>query len=155
EDAWHLLVLGSPTDWAADAQQLATGTGPLPFSDRRVSVVLFDAASGRFAWSELDEKLLPLREVFAGDVDAEVLQRARWFLGDHLALYESLGVDTLVTGLGVSRNAALRVMRLLAATEGLHLTVVDDAGLVLTGGDWKSSHRWTQLNADNESEDPR
>jgi hypothetical protein len=135
EDTWHLLIFGSPTGWSPDAHQLATGTGPLPFSDRRVSVVLFDAASGHFGWSELDEKVLPLREVFSGDVDADTLQRARQFLAKHLALYQSLGVDTLVTNLGINPNAALRVMRLLAAEGGLHLTAADDIGLVLVSPD--------------------
>ena len=126
-DAWHLLILASPTGWTAEARDFATGQGPRPFRDRAVSVVLYDAVENRFVFDALDEKLRRLRDAFSADLDQATFQAACDFAREHLMLNESLGLDTLVRQLGVGRRVAERIFRLLAASDQFSVVEIDEA----------------------------
>lgn len=134
-DAWHLLILASPTGWTAEACDFATGRGPRPFRDRVVSVVLYDAAEGRFLFDPLDEKLRRLRDAFSSDLDQATFQAACDFAREHLMLNESLGLEMLVRQLGVGRQVAERIFRLLAASDQFRIVEIDDACKVLARRD--------------------
>jgi len=116
-DAWHLLILVSPTGWTAEARDFAAGQGPRPFRDRALSVVLYEAAEGRFLFDPLDENLRRLREAFSLDLDEATFQAACDFAHEHLMLNESLDLETLVRQLGVGRRVAERIFQLLAASD--------------------------------------
>lgn len=125
-DAWHLLILASPTGWTAEAGDFATGQGPRPFRDRAVSVVLYDAAEGRFLFDPLDERLRRLRDAFSADLDQATFQAACDFAREHLMLNESLGLETLVRQLGLGRRVAERIFRLLAASDQFSVVEMDE-----------------------------
>jgi hypothetical protein len=108
------------------------GKGPRPFHDRLVSVVLYEQASARFVKNETDEKLLGLKEAFAVDMDEAVLARAKQFIVDYFDCNSSLCLETLLGELGISRQAGMRVFKLLSATEAYDLETLDEVGPVLT-----------------------
>jgi len=135
EDAWHLVLLFSPTGFAPEASDFALGRGARPFRDRHASAVLFDARSMQFAFDESDPKLLPLREAFSAGMDSAVLERARGFLQDYFQLHESISVETLVEQLGISRKAAAQVFEALAARGEYALSAIDEVGMVLCARD--------------------
>jgi serine/threonine protein kinase len=115
-DAWHVLILASSTDWTTEARDFVTGRGPRPFRDRLVSVVIYDEASGRFLFDELDEKLSQFKNAFASDLDEATMARARKFIDEYLMMRDSIGIDTLVSELGISEKAADRVFRILESS---------------------------------------
>jgi tRNA A-37 threonylcarbamoyl transferase component Bud32 len=132
EDTWHLPILASPTGWADEALQIASGAGPRPFRDRLVSVVLYDRDQARFLWAETDDRLAAWREAFSADVSPVVLERARKWIAQHFIDHTSVALATLVEQLGISRKAADQVCRVLAA-EGLCVCEsVKDIGTVLS-----------------------
>jgi hypothetical protein len=132
DDTWHLAILASPTGWADEALQMASGAGTHPFRDRLVSVVLYDRDQSRFCWAETDERLAAWREAFSADLNPAALERARQWIGRHFAQHTSVALATLVEQLGISRKAADQVCRILAA-EGLFVCEsVKDIGPVLS-----------------------
>lgn len=135
-DAWHLLILASPTGWTDEARDFATGQGQRPFRDRAVSVVLYAADDGRFLFDPLDERLHRLRGAFSSQLEQATFQAACDFSREHLMLNESLGLDTLVRQLGLGRQMAERILRLLAASDQFSIVEIDDACKVLTRRDY-------------------
>jgi predicted Ser/Thr protein kinase len=131
-DAWHLLILFSPTGWAADAVDFACGKGRLPFSDRLLSVALFDHGEGRFLWAGADEKLASFQEAFSTDLDEATLGKVQRFLQDYFALNDSISLDALIGQLGISRRAGVRAMKWLAFTGRYGIQTLDEVGMVLT-----------------------
>jgi len=129
--AWHVLILASPTGWSPEARDFATGQGPRAFRDRCVSVVLYDAAEGRFLINSLDEKLRGLQDAFSSDLDEATFEAARQFARAHLIMNDSLGMDTLMHELSMGRRAAERVFRLLATSDDFCVVELDDACKVL------------------------
>jgi serine/threonine protein kinase len=131
-EAWHLLILFSPTGWTAEARDFACGGGTRSFRDRLTSVALFDSDAAPFLWNATDEKLVPFREAFAGEMDETTLDRVRRFVGEYLELNNSISLDTLARDVNISRKAALRAMKLLALTGPYAVAVLDEVGVVLT-----------------------
>ncbi len=64
--------------------------------------LLFDQASAGFLMDEKDEKLLPLGEAFAADMDEPTLARARRFIEEYFELNNSLAMDTFLQELGIA-----------------------------------------------------
>ena len=133
QQAWHLLILNSPTGWDAEARDFATGEGPRPFRDRLVSVVLFEHESGRFLLDHTDQRMLPFKEPLSTDVDGPTLQKARQFLDDYLDLNNSISLETLIKELAISRKVGTQIFRILSAEGRFGLDVLDDVGMVLSG----------------------
>lgn len=131
-DRWRLLILASPTGWAPEAVELVTGKGPRPFRDRFVSVILFDQSGNRFLMDRTDDRLAPYRDVFAADLDEAGFVRVRQFVAEHLLRQDALEPGELVRELGLSRKAADRVFRLLAASSEYRVELVAAVGPVLT-----------------------
>ncbi len=131
-DTWHLLILASPTDWTPEARDFLTGKGPRPFRDRLVSVVMFEEESGRFLLDELDEKLWQFKSTFSSDLDEATMAKAQKYIAEHLMLKDSIGLDTLVSELGISQKAADRVFRILESTALYTVTTIPEMGQFLS-----------------------
>ena len=131
EEAYHLIMLGSATGWGAAARDLAAGERSRRFRDRRVSLVLFDQESGGFLYDETDEKLSPYREMLSTDMDAEILEDARKFIGTHLRTNESISLETFIDTSRTGHKAAVQVFEVLGATDEYVLDVLDGVGMVL------------------------
>jgi hypothetical protein len=130
--SWHVLILASPTGWTSEARDFVTGKGPLPFRDRLVSVVAFEEETGRSLLDELDEKLWQFKEVFSSDLDGATLAEARKFIEEYLMLKDSIGLDALVSELGISQKAADRVFRILESTGPFTVATIQGMGQFLS-----------------------
>lgn len=130
-EAWHLLILASPTGWTKEAVEFATGGNPSSFRDRLVSVVMYQHTEGRFLRNETDEKLGSFRDAFSTDLDAATYAKARKIIDEHLLLRDSIELSTLVRECGVSRKAAARVFRILELSGSLCAAEIEGTGKVL------------------------
>ena len=132
QGTWQMLILYSPTGWADEARDFATGKGSGPFRDRLVSVVLFEDDSAQFLFDEVDERLFLFKEAFSTDLDGATLEKARAFVDDYLEVHNSLSLEAVVSQLGISRKAGVRVFKILEAEDRCDLNVLEDVGMVLS-----------------------
>ena len=132
QEAWRMLILYSPTGWTDEARDYATGKGARPFRDRMASVVLFEQDSARFLFDPIDERLAPLKEAFAVDLDEASLEKARRFVDEHFEVHNSLSLEAMVSDLGISRKAGIRLFKVLAGEGGFDIHMLDEVGMVLS-----------------------
>ena len=131
--AWHLLILASPTGWAADAVDFVVAAGPGAFRDRLVSVVLYDQDQGAFLASEGDERLATYREAFSLVLDAD-FEKAREFIREFIKDHDVVWLDVFLKEMDMPREIGVRVFRALGASKEFRLVEPDDGDMILGRG---------------------
>ena len=131
--AWHLLILASPTGWAANAVDFVVAAGPRAFRDRMVSVVLYDQDQGAFLASEGDERLTGYREAFSLVLDAD-LESAREFIRRFIKENEVVWLEVFLTEMAMPREMGVRIFKALGAGREFRLHQADDGDMILGHG---------------------